>query len=590
MSVVGERADRDLGAIRERLARHVSRRGFALGIPVIAWVLWTAPRGRFDIVVLALVAAVALGSAAYLPMPRRFVVPLTLSFLGVASIPSVEFFGIQPTASGGLAVICMLGACLTSPRTAKWIAGICVATIVSAGAYHMSGWIRPIDPALMDLQDLGNWERTTLTVSVVMCMGVAAIVGHLDDLRRTVRLRREQVDAAVDEERRRLETVEAHARANSERRRAQGLVTLGRLGGGFAHSCNNLLQAMSGELELLALSPEAQTADCLGVTLTDMIEAVNSAASVLRRLSTLSGNDTAVIRTPVNANEIVRIAVAQLARIKGLEVVTEARGSSSALADVASLHAVLLNLALNARDAMGGSGTLRIVVRDASPAERDEIGGAIAIEIVDTGTGMDEATLARLFEPLFTTKGTAGTGLGLSSSRRIIEAGGGTLRVASRLGNGTTFTILLPPSGEAASRPPAQVPMPAANPQGRWVLVVDDDASVRRAWRSALATHGFDVLEAADVDHALLLVREHSIALAWMDAVMPGRPTRELIAELRNAQPAARLVVCSGHVDEELLRRDVRTGDVEFVAKPCSIAVLIDYARRAVAGRQAERS
>jgi len=254
------------------------------------------------------------------------------------------------------------------------------------------------------------------------------------------------------------------------------------------------------------------------------------------------------------------------------------------MADVASLHAVLLNLALNARDAMGGSGTLHILVRDASCTERDETGGAVAIEVADAGTGMDDVTLARLFEPLFTTKGTAGTGLGLSSSRRIIEAGGGTLRVASRLGHGTTFTILLPPSSEAALRPSVRVPEPAASPTGRWVLVVDDDAAVRRAWRSALAVHGFDVLEAADVDHALLLVREHSIALAWVDAVMPGRPTRDLIAELRNSQPWARLVVCSGHIDEELLRRDVSAGDIEFIPKPCSIAVLIDCARRAVAG------
>jgi DNA-binding NtrC family response regulator len=115
------------------------------------------------------------------------------------------------------------------------------------------------------------------------------------------------------------------------------------------------------------------------------------------------------------------------------------------------------------------------------------------------------------------------------------------------------------------------------------VLVVDDDPAVRRAWQRALTSHGFHALEARDVDEAIRLIQGNRVVLAWMDAVMPGRPTRDLVAELRRLQPDAKQVICSGHVGEELLRRDLRAGELAFVAKPCPLAVLLEHAHRAAA-------
>jgi signal transduction histidine kinase/CheY-like chemotaxis protein len=582
------KGDDNLRSLRERLVIRVSRYVFFAGLVPLAFVVWhyhlgTVP-GVAPAVDLAALLGVAWASFGRLSLWAR--TSLTLGALAVVAIYTAVLTGFAPATMGSAAGLCLLAACLLKPRAAQIVSVTSPLVLMGVGLLHVSGTIHAFTD-IVDLRMAINWWRAASTLITLTLPPVLAIVMHIDSLDRAVRQRTELIDQAVREEYRRHVSVQAHAEAEAERRRAQGLMALGRLGGGFAHEINNKLQAIRGEIDMLRLEPAAGIAEIPEAALGDMLEAVEGAAAVMRRLLTLSGREVDASRCPVELPSFLRVARRQLAQIRGLTVVTESEPDLVASADAPSLHAVLLNLGLNARDAMGGRGTVKLRARRASDAERDT-GCVVAIDVIDTGVGMDGRTLSRLFEPLFTTKGSAGTGLGLAGVRRVLEAAGGRLRVESAVGRGTTFTILLP----AAERSPPPVsedlPPPTPGADAGCVLVTDDDEAVRRAFRCALERQGYRVLCAKDVSEAVNLVASHSVDLAWMDAVMPGRPTRDLIAELRRVQPGARLVVCSGHVEEELLRRDLRSGEVEFVAKPCSLAVLLEHARHAVAARRRE--
>ena len=243
------------------------------------------------------------------------------------------------------------------------------------------------------------------------------------------------------------------------------------------------------------------------------------------------------------------------------------------------MHHVLLNLCLNARDAMPAGGELFIRARrDASDASAAALGsGFCAIEVRDTGSGMDAATLAHAFEPFFTTKGKHGTGLGLSTVHGIITQSGGRVQLESTLGQGTTLTLFLPIAHEL---PSAQPPAPArlrADPRST-ILVAEDDDAVREVMVQALRDAGHEVLSAPDGDAAIELARRYRgrIDLLCSDGVMPGLATAELVSAFRQLFPRAPVLVCSGHVREDDLREKVETRDVHFLGKPFTGRELVE--------------
>jgi signal transduction histidine kinase/CheY-like chemotaxis protein len=535
---------------------------------------------RVELMVMTLALA-AVGWAGFLPASVR--VRVLLLHGGFATIVVVASLvtGSAPGSLGCATLLSLLAAFLIGPRPALVVTTAAAGWLLVAGFIHQA-WPQTFGVSFgtSDLDSATNWTRAGFTVLTLMVVGVVAMVEYLRNLTRALADGRAALDAAVAEEARRHEAVIARGRAEAELRRTQGLQALAKVGGGFAHELSNRLTVVRAELDSLAMRGEAATPPVVQEAVTDMVGAIEGAGAVLRRLLVVSGQDIVRAVDSTDLAELVEDARKQLAGVDGLRVVVEAEAHVTALVDRASLQGVFLNLAINARDAMGEGGTLLLRVRSATDDERTATGCSAAIDVVDAGPGMDSATMARLFEPFFTTKGVRGTGLGLLAARRVVEAAGGVLRVASAPGRGTTFTILLPhgtPLG-ARQEPAASAPVTA---RGVPVLVVDDDEAVRKAWKRALARHGVRVLEASDVDEAIAIARREPIALAWMDAVMPGRPTRELIEELRVLQPRAHLVICSGHVEEELLRRDLLLGGVDFVRKPCSVQDLVDRARRA---------
>jgi CheY-like chemotaxis protein len=251
------------------------------------------------------------------------------------------------------------------------------------------------------------------------------------------------------------------------------------------------------------------------------------------------------------------------------------------------LQQMVLNLGINARDAMPDGGMLEIrferceLVGKQARALGVSDGSYARLTCRDTGIGMDEATLARVFEPFFTTKGHGrGTGLGLTNVWNIARLAGGCVEAESKVGAGTTFRVYLPLSDEL----PTDVPH---RPSGEivrgheTVLVVEDDIRIRALLVTTLGDAGYNVLDAQSVDAALAIERDFvgEIDLVCTDVVMPGRPARELIAELRKRRPHASVLVCSGYSHDELIARGVQSGELTLLAKPFTRKALLASVR-----------
>jgi two-component system, cell cycle sensor histidine kinase and response regulator CckA len=233
---------------------------------------------------------------------------------------------------------------------------------------------------------------------------------------------------------------------------------------------------------------------------------------------------------------------------------------------------IVLNLVMNACDAMPHGGVLTVTTRCAAPgavpwADPNETEYAV-IAIADSGTGMDADTRQRIFEPYFTTKRGRGTGLGLASVYGIVEQLGGHIEVESAIGAGSAFVVHLPAAG-IADRVGAAQRVSGALVE-RTILLADDDDRVRDVMRRTLQRAGFAVLEAADAAAALDIARcaGKTIDLLCTDGIMPGLETRRLVEEFEKLHPGRPILICSGHLDAELLVRGIRAGDYAFLAKP----------------------
>jgi two-component system cell cycle sensor histidine kinase/response regulator CckA len=258
-------------------------------------------------------------------------------------------------------------------------------------------------------------------------------------------------------------------------------------------------------------------------------------------------------------------------------------------ADPGQVEQVLLNLAVNARDAMPAGGTLTVSTRNQSVRPSDTSGHADAragphavLSVADTGTGMAPEVRARIFEPFFTTKGVGrGTGLGLATVYGIVRQAGGHIRVRSAEGEGSTFEVFLPRTERA--EPEAAGPGVQALPRGtETVLVVEDEAAVRGLVTMVLAGCGYTVLEAADGVTAERVGSQHagSIHLVLSDVVMPGGGGRVAAAGVRASHPEARVVYMSGYTDDEVMRQGVSASEVAFLQKPFTPAVLAGKVRQ----------
>lgn len=377
-----------------------------------------------------------------------------------------------------------------------------------------------------------------------------------------------------------LTDITQRKRLEEQFRVAQKMEAVGRLAGGIAHDFNNLLTVVTGFSQLL-LERYADTNPAR-----EMVKEIFKAgerAAVLTRQLLAFGRRQVLTSIVLDLNEVIRDAEGMLRRLIGEDIELHTQYEPhvwQVRADPGQMQQVLLNLAVNSRDAMPRGGRLWIhtsnVDLDGSFTKlRPEVrpGSYVMLAVGDTGCGMDKQTRSRIFEPFFTTKEPGkGTGLGLAMVYGLVKQSEGYVYVHSKLGRGTVFKIYLPRT-DAALAPAKPAAAVSDRPHGHErILIVEDDASVRTLTRRMLSDLGYSVLEASDGHEALRICKEATgrIDLVVTDVVMPKLSGRELAEQLEAIRPSMRVLFVTGYTDDSIVRHGVRQGDVNCLQKPFS--------------------
>jgi len=367
-------------------------------------------------------------------------------------------------------------------------------------------------------------------------------------------------------------------------RQAQKMESIGRLAGGVAHDFNNLLTIISGysELMLSEVPPEHPLHDYL----MEIKKAGDRATLLTRKLLAYSRRQ---ILAPdvLDLNALVQDAESVLKRVLGedVEFVTAPGADLGPVrADAAQLEQTLMNLAINARDAMPRGGrfmieTANVQLDEAYAQTHSEVqpGPYVRLTVSDTGCGMDEVTLAHIFEPFFTTKEPGkGTGLGLAMVFGFVKQSGGHVCASSQPGRGSTFNLYFPRVETPAPAAASPADGHAVTGGGETILLVEDEEDLRKLALELLAQQGYTVLEAPDGPAALRLAETYpgAIDLLVSDVVMPGMDGRQLAGRLTALRPAIKTLFMSGYTDDTILRHDIQTSETSFLQKPFSVEAL----------------
>jgi signal transduction histidine kinase/CheY-like chemotaxis protein len=469
------------------------------------------------------------------------------------------------------------------------------------------GWIRLAppggapDPGTVPTQEPGGAEGAPaivrqMSTPVFDCGRVVAMAGvankpepYTDHDMRQVHLFfdgvwRRAMRLRAEADRKKLELQVQHA---------QKLESLGVLAGGIAHDFNNLLACILGNIDvaLEELSPVAPAREPLA----DAQAAGRRAAELVRQMLAYSGRGRFVVQ-PID----VRALIEEIAHILQVSITKKAvlrfnftEGLPAIHADAAQLRQVVMNLILNASDAIGDRSGVITVSTGAMDCDRQYLretwldddlapGQYVYVEVTDTGCGMDEATRGKIFDPFFTTK-MAGRGLGLAAVLGIVRGHRGAIKVYSEPGKGTTFKALFPASEQLACKLDAPTPAAEWRGSGR-LLLVDDEESVRSMGRRLLSRLGFEVVTARDGREALELFRGSAARFACvvLDLTMPHLNGEETYRELRRLDPAVRVLLSSGYSEHEITERFAGKGIAGFIPKPYQIATVAAALRAAL--------
>lgn len=375
-----------------------------------------------------------------------------------------------------------------------------------------------------------------------------------------------------------LNDITERRRVAAEMEETQRMEAIGRLAGGVSHDFNNLLTVIEATTEFLLGDLPAQG------TVRDDVELIRSAsreaAALTRQLLAFSRRQV-LAPSVVNLNALVPQTQKMLGRLLGARVTMQARLAPDlwrVKLDPGQVQQILVNLAVNARDAMPDGGTITIETENVPGAaagsarsDIEESGDQVVLRVSDTGVGMDAATRARIFEPFFTTKERGkGTGLGLATVYGIVQQSGGQIRVRSAMGEGASFEIWLPrvsDTSEGDHAPRASVAAPRATES---VLVAEDDAIVRGLLVRILRAQGYRVIEAANAADAMKLAGEEagSLDLLLSDVVMPGMSGPDLASRLRELRPSLSVLFVSGYVEDDVLRDTAMQSGDALLQKP----------------------
>lgn len=426
---------------------------------------------------------------------------------------------------------------------------------------------------IMHADGVFRWARCELRVICAEASGSVEAVGTLFDIT-------EQKSAE-----------EREARLREQLQQAQRIESVGRLAAGVAHDFNNLLTVINGYSEM-ALN-ELPHGTLLHECISEVLMSGKRAASLTRQLLILSRQQV-IQPVELNLNDLIAELERMLSRIIGADIRLISRLEPSlgrVLADPNLMSQVMINLVVNARDAMPDGGTILIETENVVLSEsyshldtRIKPGRYVRLTVSDTGTGMTEEVKSRIFEPFFTTKRAGqGTGLGLATAYGIITQGGGAISVHSELGHGSAFAIYLPlvDQRNAQKSEAAIAPMPSGT---ETILLVEDDEQLRKMGAFILRKCGYTVLEAGEPNQALLQAERHqqTIHLLLTDLVMPGSTGRELANRIRVARPSIKVIFMSGYSAPFIAERGLLDPGAAYVQKPFSPESLATAVRDAL--------
>ena len=594
-----------LDALRERVLR-ASVAVLAIGMPIAAAlvIMQGAAEHQLNLRTFAFTGGMLSFPLLWWVTPRLKFRTAAGGFVGLLILSALLLAsrGVLTVGYAAVDLLIILSATLFFGRAGA-VAGMCA--VIGA---HLTGWalvsfeigpppaINLIDPRLPAV-----WIRHVVVLGVLGLVIAVTELYVIEQLAHEVQVHRRLADLEL-QQRLALERADrerAHEREERERAQhaldqARRLEALARMSGGIAHDFNNALTVIIGTADVAKLS--LSSPDDVGGYLDEIVQAAKRAGQLTTQLLTL-GRAQIGAREPIEMTDFLGRLQSALRRVLPDDVVLHVDAPTdpvTARVDVAGLERAVYNLVLNARDAMPGTGgTITLSCHRETVTRRETLadGRYAVLEVSDTGHGMSEQTLARIFDPFFTTKSErGGTGLGLATVHAFAKDGGGQVDVASTQGVGTTFTLWLPEHTGVAAPPPAvdpASPMPQRSAHGTRVLVVEDRRDVRSNMVRTLSTHGFEVEEAEDGDGALaLLERKADYTLMCIDGVMPGLGTADVLARSAELAPSMGVLVCSGYLHEDLLRRGVEAGRYAFLAKPFTAEQLlasVDTVMRAAA-------
>jgi PAS domain S-box-containing protein len=430
-------------------------------------------------------------------------------------------------------------------------------------------------------------HRVPLTV-------VLTAIRDLDAQNRTTRLRWNLRDVST------TRAAEEALRASEERlRHSQRLEAVGRLAGGIAHSFNNLLAAIAFQCELLCdgMPPE----DDRRAHVEEIQHAGERAASLARQLLAYGRKQVLQPRV-MSLNQVIQEMAPMLRRLIGEHIRLEVQldpADGSIHVDMGQLEQVLLNLAVNARDAMLAGGTLWLSTQcvELAPGESAELpaGSYVQLTVGDTGPGMAPEVLEHLFEPFFTTKERGkGTGLGLATVHGIVHQSGGQIRVESEPGQGTRFVILLPRATEGVEAAPLRPTLPGRRSRrgSEIVLLVEDEDNIREPAIEILESKGYKVLSAPDAVQALSVADSHRgpIHILITDVVMPGLSGNQLAQRLLHRRPEIQVLYISGYPEDSISHHGVLDADQHFLQKPFPPGQFLEKVREVLDARAAAKA
>lgn len=544
----------------------------------ISFVLYSGPTTRPVFAACAGVLAI-LGTVAFAPMP----------YLSRARAYSAIFIAL----STGLALLSgpqaptflvMCGALILPlillPRVESYAyVVICFVLVTCVGWLHVSGALHvELSESMYRPDSSTPWIGGLITI-LTISVPFAVLAQRLVAMHREAHDRSEQlVESLRIENAERRTAIEALQRAEQRLTHTQKLELLGQLAGGLAHDMNNALTVIQGEASFLG-DDAAETREII-------LEHANHAAQLTRQLLTLGRRDVLQPKDVDLVGEVQRAAKSVRKLIPSEIELREIYDVDSATvhADPSQLTQIVLNLVVNARDAMVGGGVLTIRVADAGDAP-----GFVDLVIADTGHGIAPDTLQWVFEPFYSTKPEGvGTGLGLTNVKEIVSGLGGELEVESEVDVGTTMRVRLPTLGRGLEAGQDDDQSNHGPRVRGTILLVDDHDSVRRVTRSILEVDGHRVVEASSGAEAIALLTDGAdVDLVITDVVMPEGGGKHVIEWVQQARPRAKLLVISGYAEDERVRRGMRSGEFPFLRKPFSSRELLGETQRLLRGIEA---